>query len=116
MNSDPDLFGLARRFLLALALLLSLTFPSIAGAPIDWESGPGFRSAPLNVPASGKVGFTKLESNVTGIHFTNQLSDQRSIQNRNLLSGSGVACGDVDGDGLCDLYFCGLDNHNVLYH
>src|SRR5204863_7934688 len=26
-----------------------------------------------------------------------------------------VAAGDVDGDGLVDLYFCGLDNNNVLY-
>src|SRR5260370_30303102 len=32
-----------------------------------------------------------------------------------LLNGSGVAAGDVDGDGLCDLYFCGLDGPNVLY-
>ena len=51
----------------------------------------------------------------TGLHFTNQIADIRAITNRNLLSGSGVALGDVDGDGLCDVYFCGLDNDNVLY-
>lgn len=51
----------------------------------------------------------------TGILFTNQVADTRSITNRNLLSGSGVAAGDIDGDGLPDLYFCGLDNDNVLY-
>jgi hypothetical protein len=51
----------------------------------------------------------------TGINSTNILSDARSVANRNLLSGSGVACGDIDGDGLCDLYFCGLDSDNKLF-
>ncbi len=31
------------------------------------------------------------------------------------LVASGVAAGDVDGDGLCDLYFCCEDGPNVLY-
>ncbi|MFN0066934.1 MAG: FG-GAP-like repeat-containing protein [Limisphaerales bacterium] len=35
--------------------------------------------------------------------------------NQILLNGSGVAAGDVDGDGWCDLYFCGLDGPNALY-
>ena len=39
----------------------------------------------------------------------------RSILNRNLLNGSGVAAGDVDGDGWCDLFFCAIDSENVLY-
>jgi len=43
------------------------------------------------------------------------LAEERGLANRNLLSGSGVAAGDVDGDGLCDLYFCGFDGHNHLY-
>src|SRR5688572_12175039 len=51
----------------------------------------------------------------TGLNFTNQLRDDRASTNRNLLSGSGVAAGDVDGDGKIDLFFCGLDNANVLY-
>src|SRR5213078_3935216 len=29
--------------------------------------------------------------------------------------GSGVALGDVDGDGWCDIYFARLDGPNVLY-
>jgi hypothetical protein len=61
------------------------------------------------------VGFTRLGSELTGVKFTNQISDIRAVTNRNLLSGSGVALGDVDGDGWCDIYFCGLDNDNVLY-
>lgn len=81
----------------------------------DWEQGNGYRSAPLPVATSGKTGFKQLEPDVTGITFTNSISDERSITNRNLLSGSGVALGDVDGDGWCDLYFCGLGGNNVLY-
>ena len=30
-------------------------------------------------------------------------------------NGSGLAAGDVDGDGWCDLYFCSLQGGNVLY-
>src|SRR6266850_2167012 len=35
--------------------------------------------------------------------------------NKILPSGSGVAAGDVDGDGWCDLYFCGLKSGNHLF-
>jgi hypothetical protein len=73
------------------------------------------RVIPLPQLAGSRVGFTRMNPAETGIHFTNQIGDIRAITNRNLLSGSGVALGDVDGDGLCDLYFCALDNENVLY-
>ena len=64
---------------------------------------------------AGRTGFALLKGAVTGILFTNLLDDEHSLTNRNLLSGSGVAAGDVDGDGRVDLYFCGLDNPNALY-
>jgi hypothetical protein len=51
----------------------------------------------------------------TGITFTNQLSKEGAAANQILLNGSGVAAGDVDGDGWCDLYFCRLEGANVLY-
>ena len=82
---------------------------------LEWESGNGFRSAPLALPAAGKTGFTLLPANATGITFTNLLSAGRSLTNQILLNGSGVAAGDVDGDGWCDLYFCGLDGPNRLF-
>jgi len=59
--------------------------------------------------------FTLLPASVTGINFTNTLSHARQLRNHVLLNGSGVAAGDIDGDGWCDLYFCGLDGPNVLY-
>lgn len=73
------------------------------------------RIQPLAVPVNGKTGFTRQGAEQTGILFTNWLSDSRAATNRNLLSGSGVAAGDVDGDGRVDLYFCALDNGNALY-
>ncbi|MBI3415343.1 MAG: VCBS repeat-containing protein [Verrucomicrobia bacterium] len=85
------------------------------GNGLEWESSNGFRSAPLVVPAAGKTGFTLLSASATGINFTNLLSVERSLTNQILLNGSGVAAGDVDGDGWCDLYFCGLDGPNKLF-
>jgi len=89
---------------------------SLHGSPaVDWESGPGFRSAPLSVVKSGSSGFSLTEPSATGIRFTNQLSHTNAALNQIRLNGSGVAAGDVDGDGRVDLYFCGLENDNVLY-
>jgi hypothetical protein len=37
------------------------------------------------------------------------------MTNQILPNGSGVAAGDIDGDGWCDLFFCGLNSPNRLY-
>src|SRR5687768_844244 len=95
----------------AIALISAVMLLRAAGS--EWQQGAGFRYRELSLPGPGKTGFMKPGN--TGIQFTNRLADNRSISNRNLLSGSGVAAGDVDGDGLCDLYFCGLDSENSLF-
>ncbi len=82
---------------------------------LHWEQREGYRQAKLNVPASGRTGFTLLSPGQTGILFSDQLSYVRSETNQNLLNGAGVAAGDFDGDGLCDLYFCNLEGSNALY-
>ena len=51
----------------------------------------------------------------TGITFTNSVTEEQALQNEHLFNGSGVALGDVDGDGLADIYFAALDGSNVLY-
>jgi len=81
----------------------------------DWEEGDGFQWRPLSVSTGGSVGFSEVPPDRTGILFTNRLAVAHSITNQILLNGSGVAAGDVDGDGRCDLYFCGLDEPNALY-
>jgi hypothetical protein len=60
------------------------------------------------------VGFTRMPSNVTRITWTNLVSPEQVELNRILENGSGVAAGDVNGDGLCDLYFATLNGPNHL--
>ncbi|PYI85224.1 MAG: hypothetical protein DME26_11500 [Verrucomicrobia bacterium] len=96
-------------------LLVCLWGSALAGQPLDWQSGEGHRYAELPVPKWGKTGFTRMPAEITGVHFTNLLALDRSLTNQIYLNGSGVAAGDVDGDGRCDLFFCGLDGPNVLY-
>src|SRR5437016_10327040 len=98
----------------ALAAWL-FSFVAVCGEDSNWQNGLGFRCAPLQIPGGGKAGFTRLLPATTGLAFTNLLSKSRYTTNQIYLNGSGVAAGDVDGDGLCDLYFCGLDGPNVLY-
>ena len=69
----------------------------------------------MKVLASTKTGFTKLSGPATGITFTNLLSDTKAAENQIRLSGSGVALGDIDGDGWCDLYLCRMEGANALY-
>ena len=76
--------------------------------PIEKKGDAGL----LAVPLQGKAGFTLLPPSETGVHFTNVLSDAKAAENQIRLNGSGVALGDVDGDGLCDIYLCGLENRN----
>jgi hypothetical protein len=85
------------------------------GAELQWESGPGYKSAPLEVPKEGHAGFTQIDSSASGIRFTNVLAREKGNRNQLRLNGSGVAAGDVDGDGWCDLYFCSLEGDNRLY-
>src|SRR5262249_40596253 len=97
-----------------IVLFLLLTPPTHLIAQ-EIESGPGFTSRALTMPSTGKAGFTRLPASLTGITVTNRLSDAEAAANQIRMNGSGVAAGDVDGDGRCDLYFCGLEGGNRLY-
>mgnify|MGYP003871047729 CR=1 FL=1 len=57
---------------------------------------------------ASRAGFTLLPAAQTGVHFVNLLPEPRHLTNQILPNGSGVAAGDVDGDGWCDLFFAGL--------
>lgn len=72
------------------------------------EMGPSFH-------LFDHTGFEKRSSGETGISFQNTLTEEQIKGNRNLLNGSGVAAGDIDGDGLTDIYFARLDGPNKLY-
>lgn len=100
------------RWLLFAVVLGSLS--SRAGV-LQWETGDGYRVARLPSPAKMKTGFTLQPPSTTGLLFTNVLPESRIMANPNLLNGSGVALGDYDGDGLCDVYLCNLNGTNALF-
>jgi hypothetical protein len=99
----------------SLAAAFEVTSLAAESSAADWEASAGFRRLPLAVPAMGQTGFTTLPGSTTGIRFTNHLSPARYLENVNLLNGSGVALGDYDGDGRCDVYLCRLEGPNALY-
>lgn len=69
----------------------------------------------LDVPPQGKAGFTLMPPEITGVWFTNTLSPEHAAENQIRLNGSGVALGDVDGDGWCDLFVCACEQPPALY-
>jgi len=74
-----------------------------------------FESRKLEVmDASPGVGFTRMSSQATRISWRNDLPDELAERNRVLENGSGVAAGDVNGDGWCDLYFTTIQGANHL--
>lgn len=78
---------------------------------------PFFVFACQNQAADDAV-FKRLTSEVTGIHFRNQLEYTEQLNTytyRNFYNGAGVAVGDINNDGLQDLYFAGNLEDNKLY-
>ncbi len=95
---------------IVLCFALGLTILSRAA-----ESGAGNQAHPLTIRPGGRTGFQLLAPDRTGVLFTNQLAMDRYLTNQIYLNGAGVALGDVDEDGLCDIYLCGIDNANGLF-
>ena len=91
----------------------------ILGAPgleaQTWQAIPGGRQRPLVVPTEGGTGFKTVPPERSGVLFTNSLDGMRAITTQIFHNGSGVAAGDVDGDGRCDLYFGNIEGGNRLY-
>lgn len=82
---------------------------------VDGSAQLALRSTVLPPPQGRASGFTRLDPAQTGLPFTNQVSLKAVAKNRLIEDGSGVAAGDIDGDGLCDLYFCHLEGANRLF-
>lgn len=86
-----------------------------APEPRVWQEEDGYRWIDLPEVARGNAGFKQMTAAQTGIDFANRVTGEQVAMNRHRMHGSGVAVGDVDGDGLPDLYFARLDGPNVLY-
>ncbi|MEE2614397.1 MAG: VCBS repeat-containing protein [Verrucomicrobiota bacterium] len=99
---------------LVILCLCVLAIHLVKAQPLVWQDRQTFREAKVNTPVGQGAGFSLLSAKATGVQFTNTLARVR-MMNANLLNGAGVASGDVDGDGLCDIYVCSLDGENGLF-
>ena len=70
--------------------------------------------AKLAVPAKGHPGFESLDANKVGLTPKEKYKKPKKEPIRET-GNSGLAAGDVDGDGMIDLYVCGMETPNVLY-
>src|SRR5947207_10695645 len=82
---------------------------------IIWHDEAGYRWRALSVPAWGGPGFSELPASRTGLRFTNIVTLDSALWNRHLAQGGGVALGDVDEDGLPDVYLTSNEGANALY-
>ena len=69
----------------------------------------------LKAGSGGTAGFTRLDSRQIGLNFTNRLEGNAFLTNAVANNGSGLAIGDVDGDGRPDIYLCALQGPNRLF-
>ncbi|MBK7905579.1 MAG: VCBS repeat-containing protein [Gemmatimonadetes bacterium] len=65
--------------------------------------------------AGARAGFTALPASRTGVTHRNDVDDAHALANRDLLIGAGAAVGDVDGDGLPDLFLASVERPAALY-
>ena len=62
--------------------------------------------------------FSKLDSSETGIQFVNEVKNEKNMnifKYRNFYNGGGVAIGDINNDGLADVFFTSNQGKNKLY-
>ena len=111
----PDTHHDDRPFLRVTLLAAAALFGGCGPGAPDWVEEGGYRWAELRVSGEDEPGFERRAPSETGISFENVVTEEQYIDNSHYLNGSGVAAGDVDGDGRVDLYFAGMDGPNRLY-
>ena len=97
----------------AVILFSVIAATGCAGPDVEeLEGGEGYRVRSL-MPQEGRGdGFSSVPS---GPAFINSLSDSAFLANRHRINGSGIAIGDVDGDGWPDILLTGLESASALY-
>jgi len=93
--------------------LLLLALACGAPDPGPWIEADGYRWRELRPRGSG--GFRPLDGSDLGVSFLYDVDEEARLRNRVLAEGQGVAIGDVDGDGLADLFFAGFGRASALY-
>ncbi|MBT8220296.1 MAG: VCBS repeat-containing protein [Bacteroidia bacterium] len=103
-------------YLLSILILISFSACQEGPGELIWKDYPDYSAAKLRI-AKGEsdAGLELISSSVSGITFNNEIERASIIENENVLNGSGVALGDINGDGLVDVFFAGMDVDNQLY-
>lgn len=83
------------------------------GPPGEWVARGDVRWRELHPGGAG--GLERLDAPRRGVGFLYDVSETARYENRVLAEGAGVAVGDVDGDGLADLFFAGFGGPSALY-
>jgi len=99
----------------ALLTVLPLLCLACGGgaAPGDWVSEGDVRWRAVH--PGGDAGLERIDASRRGISFVYDVSEADRYANRVRAEGAGVAVGDVDGDGLADLFFAGFGGPSALY-
>ena len=87
-----------------------------------WHAEPGHRWRDLQPARRGpgwgrgaREGFRPLDADDTRLVHGNHVDDENALANRNLLLGAGVAIGDIDEDGLPDVFVAAMERPAALY-
>ena len=113
----PRIRAAGRHASCALLAAVVACGPADFSAPVqpgEWTEVSGARWRPLAVEG-GDAGFTSISPSWSGVDFANALTDSSFIENQMRGNGSGVAAGDVNGDGRPDIYLARLEGPNALY-
>ena len=98
------------RHLITGAALMVAAISCGSPTPGPWQPGDGYRWRELRV-RGGDAGFSRMDA----FEFTNTVSESLLLGNRVLGQGAGVAMGDVDGDGLVDVFLARTEGCDALY-
>ena len=101
-------------FAVAVGIWSALSLKAEATSPAT-NAAAEIQSQFLKPVSAGVAGFTRLDLRQTGLNFTNRLEGDAFLTNAVANNGSGLAIGDVDGDGLPDIYLCALQGPNRLF-
>ncbi|MDX1393869.1 MAG: VCBS repeat-containing protein [Gemmatimonadota bacterium] len=98
----------------SMAILLAAVLAGCGDAgPGPWVEEEGYRWRELR--PGGRGGFEQIAAPRRGIDFVYDVPEDERYENRVRVEGAGVAIGDVDGDGLADLFFAGFGVESRLY-
>jgi len=99
---------LLRLFVLSLFFFVGCT----SNPDTLWTFHEYYQERSLHSPIGEGNGFTEIPN---AIAFSNHISASALITNRHVVNGSGVSIGDIDGDGLPDIFLAAMEHRSTLH-